>query len=33
MSTRRAIFSGSTFEDQIGYARAVVEIELTARLP
>lgn len=25
MTTRRAIFSGSTFEDQIGYARAVVD--------
>lgn len=25
MSERRAIFSGSTFEDQIGYARAVVD--------
>ncbi|WP_030673466.1 RidA family protein [Streptomyces sp. NRRL B-1347] len=25
MSERRAIFSGSTFEEQIGYARAVVD--------
>lgn len=25
MTQRRAIFSGSTFEDQIGYARAVVD--------
>jgi enamine deaminase RidA (YjgF/YER057c/UK114 family) len=25
MTERRAIFSGSTFEDQIGYARAVVD--------
>jgi enamine deaminase RidA (YjgF/YER057c/UK114 family) len=25
VSTRRAILSGSTFEDQIGYARAVVD--------
>lgn len=27
MSTRRLIASGSTFEDQIGYSRAVVEGE------
>ena len=25
MSERRAIFSGSTFEEQVGYARAVVD--------
>ena len=25
MSQRRAIFSGSTFEERIGYARAVVD--------
>jgi enamine deaminase RidA (YjgF/YER057c/UK114 family) len=25
MTERRAIFSGSTFEDQVGYARAVVD--------